>query len=216
MPVLADLYEKKSGIKLVVSTGSSGTLVTQIENGAPVDLFLGADFTFPEKLVAEGLSTAKAPTPYARGSLVLYARKDSALQPLSIDSLRDARLSRLAIADEAHAPFGRAALAALTHMKLVETLRPRLAIAENVAQAGQFVESGNAQAGLVSLTLAKSSHFQEIGSYVPIPQSQYPEIRQCAVILSKGRTDLAKPFLDWLLTDEIQGQLTKIGLERVR
>ena len=216
MPVLAQLYEKKTGVKLVVSTGSSGTLTTQIENGAPFDIFLGADFTFPERLVAGGLADAKAPTAYARGSLVLFARRDSPLQPLNLESLRDGRVQKVAIADELHAPFGRAAMAALTRLKLIDGLRPKLVIAENVSQAGQFVETGNAQLGLVSMTLASSAAYREIGSYVLVPQSQYPEIRQCAVVLTKGRPALAHAFLDWLLSSEIQGQLHNVGLEPVR
>lgn len=216
MPVLAQLYEKKTGVKLIVSTGSSGTVVTQIENGAPADLFLGADFTFPEKLVADGLADAKAPTPYAKGSLVLIARKDSPLQPLNLERLSEQRVRKLAIADEQHAPFGRAAMAALTRLRLIDSLRPRLVIAESVMQAGQFVESGNADLGLVSLTLAKSAHFQAMTTYVFVPASQYPTIKQFAVVLAKGDRAASHQFLDWLLSNEIQVQLPNIGLDPVR
>ena len=216
MPVLAELYKKKTGVTLVVTTGSSGTLATQITNGAPVDLFLGADFTYPESVVAAGLADAKAPTAYAKGLLVLFARKDSPLQPISLDTLRDPRVQKIAIADELHAPFGRAAISALTRLKLLDALRPKLVIAENVAQTGQFVESGNAQLGLVSMTLASSAHARAIGTYVVVPESQYPEIRQCAVVLARGRAATAHAFLDWLLSSEIQGQLHNVGLEPVR
>ena len=216
MPVLAQLYEKKTGVKLVVSTGSSGAMVTQIENGAPADLFLGADFTYPEKLVADGLTDAKAPVAYGEGTLVVFARKDSPLQPLSLESLQDGRVRKIAIADEFHAPFGRAAVAAMTRMKLIEGLRPKLVVAENVAQAGQFTETGNADLGLISLTLAKSARYREIGTYVIVPSSQYPEIKQCAVVLAKGDKEAAHAFLNWLLSSEIQGQLPNVGLDAVR
>ncbi len=217
MPVLAGLYLKKTGVALVVNFGSSGALATQIENGAPVDLFLGADFLYPERIVAAGLADTKAPIPYAKGRLAVWARKDSPLQPISIDTLSDGRIQKIAVADPLHAPFGRAAAAALTRMKLMDSVRPRLVIAENVAQAGQFVESGNAQVGLISLTLATSQKYKELGSFVIVPDSQYPEIRQTAVVLSKGghRAE-AHAFLDWLLSSEIQGQLPKIGMEAVR
>ena len=217
MPVLAGLYLKKTGLTLVVNFGSSGALATQIENGAPVDLFLGADFLYPERIVAAGLADTKAPIPYAKGRLAVWARKDSPLQPISIDTLSDGRIQKIAVADPQHAPFGRAAAAALTRMKLMQSLRSKLVVAENVAQAGQFVESGNAQVGLISLTLASSQKYKELGSFVIVPDSQYPEIRQTAVVLSKsGHRAEAHAFLDWLLSSEIQGQLPNIGMEAVR
>ena len=216
MPILADLYLKKTGVKLLVSFGSSGTLTTQILNGAPFDLFLGADFVFPERVVAAGLADTTAPTAYARGTLVLWARKDSPLQPLSLEKLTDPRAQKIAIADKERAPYGRAAVEALTRLKLLDSVSPHFVIGENVAQAGQFAESGNAQAGLVSLTLASSAHFKDVGTYVVIPEL-YPEIRQCAVVMknSSQRTE-AHEFLNWLLSSEIQGNLPNVGLRAVR
>jgi len=217
MPVLADLYLKKTGVKLLVNFGSSGALETQIENGAPVDLFLGADFIYPEKIVAAGLADAKAPTAYAKGRLAVWARKDSPLQPISVDKLTDGRIEKIAMADPLHAPFGRAAQAALERLKLMDTLKSKLVIAENVAQAGQFAQSGNAQVALVSLTLASSQRYKEMGSYAIVPDSQYPEIRQTAVVLRRSdRRAEAHAFLDWMLSSEIQGQLPNVGMEAVR
>jgi len=89
MPVLSQAYEHATGVKLVVSFGSSSTLATQILSGAPVDIFLAADFTYPEKIVAAGLADGAAPTAYAKGTLVLWTRKDSGLLPLSIERLID-------------------------------------------------------------------------------------------------------------------------------
>lgn len=220
MPVLAAAYEKKTGVKLLVSYGSSGSLVTQITNGAPFDVFLGADFVFPERLVAAGLTDGTAPMPYARGTLVLWARKDSPVQPISGDTLSDPRLTALAIADQEHAPYGRAAVSALERLKLYDGLKPRLRVAENVAQAGQFAATGNAQAGLISLTLAMSNAFKGMGSYVVVPPV-YPEIRQCAVVLKQtgrqaGRQKEAHEFLDWVLSAEVQGNLPNLGLQPAR
>ena len=217
MPGLAYQYLQKTGVKLVVNFGSSGALETQIENGAPVDVFLGADFIYPEKVVAAGLADAKAPTAYARGRLVVWARKDSGLQPITLEKLTDARVQKIAVADPLHAPYGRAAASALEHMRLMDAVKTKLVVAENVAQAGQFVESGNAQAGLISLTLASSQRYQEVGGYAVVPDSQYPAIRQTAVVLKKSdRRAEAHAFLEWLLSSEIQGQLPKVGLEAVR
>ena len=217
LPMLAAQYEKATGVKIVASYGSSGTLTTQIMNGAPMDLFLGADFVFPEKIVAAGLADAKSPTAYARGTLVLWARKDSPLQPLSMERLTDPRVKTIAIANELHAPYGRAAVSALRHLKLYDKVAPHLVVAENIAQTAQFVESGNAQLGLISLTVASTEHFKEIGTYVLVPTTQYPEIRQCAVVMAKSeRRTEAHAFLDWLLTPEVQGSLKTLGLRAVR
>ena len=217
MPSLSAAYEKATGIHLNVSFGSSSTLATQIINGEPADLFLAADFSFPEKVIAANLADTSAPIPYARGVLVLWARKDSPLQPLTQNTLHEARFTRLAVANPDHAPYGRAAVAALTWMKLYDQLKPQLVIAENIAQAAQFAESGNAQLGLLSLTLASSDHFQQIGTYIRIPRTAYPEIRQCAVVMrnSSHRAD-AHAFLDWLRSAAVQPNLTKYGLEPAR
>jgi molybdate transport system substrate-binding protein len=216
LPTLAAAYEHATGVKLNLSFASSGTLTTQILNGAPVDVFLGADFIFPEKVVAAGLAEQRNPVPYAHGALVLWTRKDSPFHPLSVDSLTDPRVKSIAIADQLHAPYGRAAVSAMQKLGIYDKAKPHLVIAENVAQAGQFAESGNAQLGLISLTLASSPHFKQIGDYVLIPTMTYPEIRQCAVVLSKSehRTE-ANAFLTWLLSEKVQSQLPSFGLNPV-
>jgi molybdate transport system substrate-binding protein len=217
MPVLSQSYEHATGVKLVVSFGSSSTLATQIINGAPMDIFLGADFVYPEKIVAAGLADGSAPTAYAKGTLVLWTRKDSGLLPLSLDRLTDPRVKTIAIANELHAPYGRAAADALRKMKLYDKVAPHLVVGENIAQTAQFVESGNAQLGLISLTAASTEHFKEIGAYVLVPFSQYPEIRQCAVIMKNSdRKAEAHAFLDWLLSPDVQQNWPKLGLSPVR
>jgi molybdate transport system substrate-binding protein len=217
MPVLSQAYEHATGIKLVVSFGSSSTLATQILDGAPMDIFLGADFTYPEKIVAAGLADGTAPTVYAKGTLVLWARKDSGLLPLSIERLTDPRVKTVAIANELHAPYGRAAADALRKMKMYDAVSPHFVVGENITQTAQFVESGNAQLGLISLTAASTEHFMEIGTYVLVPTSQYPEIRQCAVIMKNSdRKADAHAFLDWLLSPAVQGNWAKVGLAAVK
>jgi molybdate transport system substrate-binding protein len=216
MPTLTEAYEHATGVKLIVSFGSSATLEQQLENGAPQDLFLAADYTFPEKLVAAGLTDEHDPVPYARGELVLWARKDSPLQPLTANSLYDPRLQKLAIANQAHAPYGRAAVAAIASLHLADKLKDKLVVAENISQTAQFAESGNAQAALISLTIATSPHFQEVGTYVRFPPVAYPEIRQCAVVMKASpNRGLAHDFLRWLTSDGVQAGLAKLGLERI-
>lgn len=214
MPALAAEFEHTSGIKLVVSYGSSATLATQILNGDPADLFLAADESFPAKILAAGLADSNQLVPYARGALVLWARKDSPLQPLSMDTLRQSKFASLAIANPEHAPYGRAAVAALTEMKLYDALKPKIVQAENIAQTAQFVESGNAQVGLISLTSASTGHMREVGSFVRVPREDYPEIKQCAVVMKKAphRSD-AIAFLNWLRSPAVQASLPKYGLD---
>ena len=217
MPTLVAAYEHATGAKLTVSYGSSATLEQQLENGAPQDIFLAADYSFPEKLVAAKLTDETAPIAYARGALVLWARKDSPLQPLTNDTLSDPRIQKLAIANEAHAPYGRAAMAALAKLNLLPKLKDKLVVAENVSGAAQFAESGNAQAALISLTIANSEHFQQTGTYVRMPKVIYPEIRQCAVVMkSSPNRDIAHDFLRWLTTDAVQANLPKLGLEPIK
>lgn len=213
LPQLASQYEHATGVHLVISYGSSATLAQQIQNGAPEDIFLSADYTFAEQIVAANLADSRSPLPYARGTLVLWARKDSPLQPLTNDSLANPQLQKLAIANDMHAPYGRAAVAAIQKLGLGAALKSRLVIAENVGQAAQFADSGNAQAALISLTIASSPHFAESGTFIRIPQVAYPEMRQCAVIMRKApnRTQAAQ-FLRWLTSAAVQATLPSFGL----
>lgn len=213
MPVLAREYEQQTGVKLEVSFGSSSALATQILNGGPFDVFLSADFSFPEKVVAAGLAEEKEPVNYATGKLVLWARKDSPIQPLSVDLLTNPRVTRIAIANPEHAPYGFAASQALLRMKLTDQVKAKLVTAENVAQTAQFVESGNAQMGFISLTLAKSEHMQQVGTYVLMPFI-YPKIRQCGVVV-KNSHELpeANKFLQWLTSPKVQDGLQRFGLD---
>lgn len=215
MPAFAAAYEKKTGTKLSVSFGSSSTLAEQIINGAPFDLFLGADFIFPEKVVAAGLAATPAPLRYAKGTLVLYARKDSPFNPLHMEQMTDPRVTRIAVADEFRAPFGRAAYAALNKLGMMKDVKGKLVSADNVAQTAQFIVSGNAQMGFVSLTLASSPQMREIGTYVLVPKA-YPEILQYGVVM-KGALHKAEAtaFFEWIRSPEVQEHLKDFGLEPV-
>jgi molybdate transport system substrate-binding protein len=214
MPTLAAAYERATGVHLVIAFGSSATLAQQLANGAPQDVFLSADTVHPQQLIDSGFALGPAPTPYAHGLLVLWALKTSPLQPISLDTFKDSRLTRLAIANPAHAPYGLAAQQALQHLGLYSQLQPKLAVAENIAQTAQFAESGNAQAGLISLTIASSEHFRSIGTFVRIPADAYQPIQQSGVILKSSKQPaLAKAFLDWLTSPRIQQQLESFGLD---
>jgi molybdate transport system substrate-binding protein len=217
LPALLAAYRAETGMSIEASYQSSSTLAAQIENGAPFDLFLSADLSFPEKLIADGLGDSDTPVPYARGTLVLWTRKDSHFPHPSLEVLRDPMLKRLAIANPLHAPYGRAAMASLTSLGLASALKSRLVTAENISQAAQFADSGNADAGLLSLTSALTDRLRSSGSYFEMPASSYPPIQQGAVVLRKSsQRDAAHRFLDYLRSPAVVRQLADRGLKPVR
>ena len=215
MPTLAAAYEHATGVKVVASFGSSATLEQQLENGDPQDVFLSADFVHPEALVAAGKTVETNPVAYAHGVLVLWARKDSPAQPLSIDSLTKPGVEKIAVANDLHAPYGVAATRAIAGLHLTEQLKGKLVVAENIAQTAQFVESGNAQVGFISLTIASSPKFAAEGTFVRLP-AIYPEIQQCGVVMKGSKNEgVGVNFLQWLTSKEVQATLGKMGLDPI-
>jgi len=215
MPTLAAAYEHATGVKVVASFGSSATLEQQLENGDPQDVFLSADFVHPEALVAAGKTVETNPVAYAHGVLVLWARKDSPAQPLSIDSLTKPGVEKIAVANDLHAPYGVAATRAIAGLHLTDQLKGKLVVAENIAQTAQFVESGNAQVGFISLTIASSPKFAAEGTFVRLP-AIYPEIQQCGVVMKGSKNEgVGVNFLQWLTSKEVQATLGKMGLDPI-
>lgn len=213
LPKLAAEYERSKGVKIIASYGSSASLSQQLSNGDPQDVFLSADTVHPQQLVDAGLADESKPLAYARGVLVLWARKDSAAQPLSLESLKSPRVTRIAIANDQHAPYGLAARRALKALHLEDAVNPKLVVAENIMQTAQFAESGNAQLALISLTVANSPHFQEIGTSVRLP-SVYGDIKQSGIVLkNSSRRTAAHDFLNWLTSADIQQKLPSFGLD---
>ena len=216
LPPIFEQFRQATGIRAEASYEASAMLTAQIQNGAPFDIFLAADLGYPKRLVDAGLAVSSAPIPYARGTLVLWTRKDSNLPPPSLGLLRNPALKRLAIANPERAPYGRAAVAALTSLGLYEALKPRIATAENIGQAAQFVDSGNADAGLISLTSALTPRLAASGSYFVLPRNLYPPIEQGAVLLRHAsQPAAARRFLDFLLSAPAQAQLARSGLTPV-
>ena len=218
LPPILDQFRQSTGIRVEATYQSSAMLTTQILNGAPFDVFLSADLGYPKRLIDAGLAEGEngAAITYAKGTLVLWARKDSTLPPPGLDLLRSPALKRLAIANPDRAPYGRAAVAALTRLNLYEALKPRLVTADNIAQAAQFADSANADAGLISLTSAMTPRLAASGTYYVIPRDLYPAIEQGAVIVGKTQQrDAARKLLDYLLSAAVQSQLAKSGLTPV-
>ncbi|UWZ83001.1 molybdate ABC transporter substrate-binding protein [Occallatibacter riparius] len=218
LPPIVEQFKQATGINAQVTYQASAALTTQIQNGAPFDLFLSANLDYPRKLIAAGLAeglgdgTAGSPIVYAKGALVLWTRKDGSLTP-SVELLRNRALKRLAIANPDRAPYGKAAIAALQKLGLYEALKPKFVIAENISQAAQFVDSGNADAGLISLTSAKTARLTADGRYFEIPADSYPPIEQGAVLVSRTQQRVAaKKFLVFLMSAPVQEQLRRYGL----
>jgi len=222
LPPIIEQFRKSSGIGVEVTYQASAVLTTQIRNGAPFDLFLSADLSYPKKLIDAGLADAagtadsSSPIIYAKGKLVLWARKDSKLPTPSIELLKYPGLRRLAVANPDRAPYGKAAVDALTSLMLYESLRARLVTAENISQAAQYVDSGNADAGLISLTSALTPRLSADGIYFVIPQNLYPPLEQGAVIVNRTtqRPSVHK-LLDYLLSPAVQAEFAKGGLAPV-
>ncbi len=196
LPAIIHNFEKSSGAKVEVSYASSATLTTQILNGAPYDLFLAANLAFPQKVVAANLAAESAPITYAQGSLVLWARPGLFHQGLTMQSLTSSTVHRIAVANPVHAPYGAAAMAAIQSLGLKAALQPKLVFAENIAQAAQFGQSGNADCALISKTLAITKAMQQAGTFVAVPVSAYPAILQGAVVLrNASNKEMALEFL---------------------
>src|SRR5260370_11676242 len=154
MGELAEKFEKQSGTKVNVTYGSSGNFFSQMENGAPFDLFFSADIEYPKRLEAAGLAEPGTLYEYAVGRIVIWTLADAKVDVAKQGwkTLLDASVKKIAIANPEHAPYGRAAVAALQKAGIYESVIAKLVYGENISQAAQFVQSGNAQAGVVAMS----------------------------------------------------------------
>src|SRR3984885_12415172 len=206
LPELSDGYEKKTGVKIKLSFGASGALTQQIQNGAPFDVFFSADMDYPRQLITGGQADGATLYRYAVGQLVLWVPQDS---PLDIEHkgmgvLLDPSVKKISIANPQHAPYGRAAAAALKHYGLYEKLGDRLVLGENVSQAAQFVESGNAQVGFVALAHAMAPSMQGKGKYWEVPADFYPALAQGVIVISVSpHKKEASDFVEYIKSKEV-------------
>jgi molybdate transport system substrate-binding protein len=217
LPSLVAQFEQSTGMHLAVSYASSATLATQILNGAPFDVFLAADKSFPQRVITAGLADETAPVVYAHGTLVLWARKDQIHDALSMQLLLRPAITRIAVANPNHAPYGRAAIAALHGLGLFDKLQNKLVYAENIAQTAQYAASGNTQCGLISQTSAETATLRSVGTFVVVPATAYPPIEQGAIVLRHAPQHAAAvKFLQFVLSPDGQTLLAAGGLTRVR
>lgn len=200
---------------LTVATGSSGNFFAQIKNGAPYDLFLSADLSYPRALIDAHLADPASITPYAVGRLVLWTtRSDLNLTDLAA-VVRDPRVKKFAIANPAHAPYGRAARQVLDHLGLAADVAPKLVLGENIAQTAQFVQTGNADAGLVALSLVLSPTLREPSRWQEIPASLHAPLEQAAILTSRGAANpAAVRYLAFLRSPAARKIFERFGFRR--
>ena len=211
---IAANYQKRTGVVVKLSFGASGALTQQIQNGAPFDVFFSADMDYPRQLIAGGQAESATLYRYAVGQLVLWVPKDSPLdvEHKGMDVLLDPSVKKISMANPQHAPYGRAAAAALKHYGLYEKVSDRLVLGENVSQAAQFVESGNAQAGFVALAHVTAPAMQSKGKYWLVPSEAHPPLDQGVILLSHSpHAEDAAAFLGFVKTEEAAGILRRYG-----
>jgi molybdate transport system substrate-binding protein len=193
--------------ELAIDYGSSGNFYAQIRNGAPFDLYLSADVQYPRNLAHDGLVPADSVFVYAAGRIAVWVPASSKLDPAT--ALSDPSVRRIAIANPQHAPYGRAAEAALRNMGLYDSVAKKLVLGENISQTLQFIQSGAADTGIVALSLALAPTVREQGRYWEVPVSAYPKIEQGGVILKDSSA--AREFREWLLGPSGRSLLKQYG-----
>ncbi len=194
------------------TVGSSGTFSAQIANGAPFDVFLSADVAYPKALIAGGHAQAASLTPYARGRIVLWSTTAGCDVTKGLTMLTDPAVRKIAIANPAHAPYGRAAQAALMAVGIWEVVQPKLVFGDNIAQAAHFVQTGNAQVGIVALSLVMGKIAPEQKSWWEIPENLYPPLDQAAVLTARGvENPAARLYLDFLSTPPARAVFNHFG-----
>lgn len=208
--IVVNFKKRQPGDEVQVVYGSSGKFHTQIQQGAPYDLFFSADIAFPRELADRGFA-ASEPRAYAVGRVVLWSNSIDATK-MTLASLADEKITRIAIANPKHAPYGKRAEEALRSSGLWEKLQPKLVFGENIAQAAQYVQSRNAQVGIVALSLALNPEMSKKGGYYLIPDTLHNPLVQGYVITKKGaKKPLAKQFADFVGTKQSAAVLTRYG-----
>ena len=215
LPETAKAFEAQTGTPVDITYGSSGNFYAQIQNGAPLDVFFSADNEYPRKLEESGFVEPHSATIYGIGKIVLWMPANAKCSPEQERwrCLQDPSVKRIAIANPVHAPYGRAALAALQKAGIYDALKAKLVLGENVSQAAQFVQSGNAQAGIIAYSLALSPALQS-GRWWIISAELYPPIEQAVVVLKSAKEKhAAQEFVKFATQGAGREILAKYGFD---
>lgn len=180
-------WEKESGKRVEFSFGSTGLLAKQIQEGAPFDVFAAANLTFIDEVVKDGSCNAETKALYARGRIVLWS-KDPQKLPQKLEDLKDAKYTKIALANPEHAPYGLAAQQAMARAGIWDGVKPRAVYGENVQQTLMFARSENADVAFVALSLAVSSP----GNWIPVDPALHEPLDQALVACKGGRAGAAK------------------------
>lgn len=217
MDDLAGRFEQQHpDVKVTASYGSSGQFFTQIQNGAPYDIFFSADIAYPRQLAAAGLTLPDSEFRYATGRIAVWVPNESPIDVarLGIGALRDPSVRHIAIANPDHAPYGRAAVAAMKSLGVYEAVAPKLAYGENISQTLQFIQQRSADIGIVALSLALAPPVKESGRYWEIPASAHPPLDQGGAIPKWSKNPaLARQFREFMQSEEVQRTLAAYGFE---
>lgn len=190
--------------------GSSGKFHTQIQQGAPYDLYFSADIGFPRELAKAGFAASEV-KPYAFGRIVLWSANMDASK-MTLASLLDPKIARIVIANPKHAPYGKRAEEALRSSGLWEKVETKLVYGENIAHTAQFVQTGNAQIGIIALALAVNPELAKRGGYWLIPDKLHKPLEQGFIITKRAEgSALAKRFADYMGSKPARAVMTKYG-----
>lgn len=211
MEELVVAFKKSNpGDEVDVIYGSSGKFQTQIQQGAPYDMFFSADIGFPRELAKAGLAGSEVKS-YAFGRIVLWSASQDATK-MTLSSLADPKITRIAIANPKHAPYGKRAEEALRAAGLWEKVEPKLVYGENIAQTAQYVLTGNAQVGIVALSLAVNAELSSKGGYWLVPDMLHQPLEQGFVITKRAESNpVAKRFADYVSSKPARAVMTKYG-----
>jgi molybdate transport system substrate-binding protein len=208
--VVSAFKSANPGADVDVVYGSSGNFFTQIKQGAPYDLFFSADIAYPQQLASSGLAASEA-KPYASGRIVLWSGNLDATR-MTLQSLLDPKIARIAIANPQHAPYGKRAEEALKSAGLWDKIQSKLVYGENIAQTAQFVESGNAQVGIIALSLAVNPELASKGGYWLIPEKLHQPLVQAYIITKRAQNnELARRFADYMASKPARSIMIKYG-----
>ena len=208
----ARLARREPALRVEATYGSSGSMHAQLRQRAPYDLYLSADVDYPRDLVSRGTGSVRDLFTYATGRLVVWVPAGSTL-PVERDGLRALESARrIAVANPRHAPYGRAAEAALRRTGIWDRVSRRLVLGENVAQAAQFVQSGAADAAIIAKSLVAAPAFGGAGRLWDVPDTLYPPLVQGGLILPWAASRAgAERFRDFLVGDEGRALLQAYG-----
>jgi molybdate transport system substrate-binding protein len=208
--IVTGFNKNHSGDEVQVVYGSSGKFHTQIQQDAPYDLYFSADIGYPRELAKQGLAASEV-KPYAVGRIVLWSAEMDA-KKMTLGNLTDPKITKIAIANPKHAPYGKRAEEALRSAGLWDKVQSKLVFGENISQTAQYVQTGNAQVGIIALALVVNPELSKKGGYYLIPDNMHNPLEQGFIITKRGANKpLAKQFAEYMGSKQARGVMKKYG-----